>query len=73
VFNGDVLTDVDLPAVVAGHRASGAAATLVLTPVLIAILDVHGAALATVVSYGALCGAAWIGARRVQSETTESA
>ncbi len=33
VFNGDVLTDVDLPAVVAEHRASGAAATLVLTPV----------------------------------------
>jgi NDP-sugar pyrophosphorylase family protein len=33
VFNGDVLTDVDLPRVVAEHRASGAAATLVLTPV----------------------------------------
>jgi NDP-sugar pyrophosphorylase family protein len=33
VFNGDVLTDVDLPAVVARHRASGARATLVLTPV----------------------------------------
>ena len=33
VFNGDVLTDVDLPAVVAGHRASGARATLVLAPV----------------------------------------
>jgi NDP-sugar pyrophosphorylase family protein len=33
VFNGDVLTDVDLPAVVAQHRSSGAAATLVLTPV----------------------------------------
>jgi NDP-sugar pyrophosphorylase family protein len=33
VFNGDVLTDVDLPAVVRGHRESGAAATLVLTPV----------------------------------------
>jgi len=33
VFNGDVLTDVDLPRVVEEHRASGAAATLVLTPV----------------------------------------
>jgi NDP-sugar pyrophosphorylase family protein len=33
VFNGDVLTDVDLAAVVAEHAASGAAATLVLTPV----------------------------------------
>lgn len=33
VFNGDVLTDVDLPAVVERHRRSGAAATLVLTPV----------------------------------------
>jgi NDP-sugar pyrophosphorylase family protein len=33
VFNGDVLTDVDLPAVVSAHRASGASATLVLTPV----------------------------------------
>jgi NDP-sugar pyrophosphorylase family protein len=33
VFNGDVLTDVDLPAVVRMHRASGAVATLVLTPV----------------------------------------
>jgi NDP-sugar pyrophosphorylase family protein len=33
VFNGDVLTDVDLPAVVREHRESGAAATLVLTPV----------------------------------------
>jgi mannose-1-phosphate guanylyltransferase len=33
VFNGDVLTDVDLPKVVAEHLASGAAATLVLTPV----------------------------------------
>jgi NDP-sugar pyrophosphorylase family protein len=33
VFNGDVLTDVDLPAVIASHRASGARATLVLTPV----------------------------------------
>jgi NDP-sugar pyrophosphorylase family protein len=33
VFNGDVLTDVDLPRVIEEHRASGAAATLVLTPV----------------------------------------
>jgi len=33
VFNGDVLTDVDLPRVVEEHRASGAAATIVLTPV----------------------------------------
>lgn len=33
VFNGDVLTDVDLPAVIARHRAAGARATLVLTPV----------------------------------------
>jgi NDP-sugar pyrophosphorylase family protein len=33
VFNGDVLTDVDLPAVVAEHRRSGARATLVLAPV----------------------------------------
>ena len=33
VMNGDVLTDVDLCAVVAEHEASGAAATLVLTPV----------------------------------------
>jgi mannose-1-phosphate guanylyltransferase len=33
VFNGDVLTDVDLPAVIAQHRSSGARATLVLTPV----------------------------------------
>jgi NDP-sugar pyrophosphorylase family protein len=33
VFNGDILTDVDLAAVVRGHRDSGAAATLVLTPV----------------------------------------
>lgn len=33
VFNGDVLTDVDLPAVIARHRAAQAAATLVLTPV----------------------------------------
>jgi mannose-1-phosphate guanylyltransferase len=33
VFNGDVLTDVDLPAVVDLHRRTGSAATLVLTPV----------------------------------------
>ncbi len=33
VFNGDVLTDVDLAGVVREHRASGAAATIVLTPV----------------------------------------
>ena len=33
VFNGDVLTDVDLAAVVRGHRDSGASATIVLTPV----------------------------------------
>jgi mannose-1-phosphate guanylyltransferase len=33
VFNGDVLTDVDLAGVVSAHRASGAAATIVLTPV----------------------------------------
>jgi mannose-1-phosphate guanylyltransferase len=33
VFNGDVLTDVDLPGVVAAHHASGAAATLVLATV----------------------------------------
>jgi len=33
VFNGDVLTDVDLTGVVRSHRQSGARATLVLTPV----------------------------------------
>ena len=33
VLNGDVLTDVDLPAVLARHEATGASATLVLTPV----------------------------------------
>jgi NDP-sugar pyrophosphorylase family protein len=33
VLNGDVLTDVDLPAAVAEHAASGAAATIVLAPV----------------------------------------
>lgn len=33
VFNGDILSDVDLPAVVALHERSAAAATLVLTPV----------------------------------------
>jgi len=33
VFNGDVLTAVDLPAIVAMHRARRAKATIVLTPV----------------------------------------
>jgi NDP-sugar pyrophosphorylase family protein len=33
VFNGDVLTGLDLSAVVAAHRKSGAVATIVLTPV----------------------------------------
>jgi mannose-1-phosphate guanylyltransferase len=33
VFNGDVLTDVDLPAVVRAHRETRASATIVLTPV----------------------------------------
>lgn len=33
VFNGDVLMDVDLDAVIAGHRRSGSVATIVLTPV----------------------------------------
>jgi len=33
VFNGDVMTDVDLPAVLAKHRAAQARATIVLTPV----------------------------------------
>ena len=33
VFNGDVLSDVDLPAVIAQHEATGAKATIVLTPV----------------------------------------
>jgi NDP-sugar pyrophosphorylase family protein len=33
VFNGDVLTDVDLPAVVELHRRTRSAATLVLAPV----------------------------------------
>jgi NDP-sugar pyrophosphorylase family protein len=33
VFNGDVLTDVDLPAVVRRHREARASATLVLAPV----------------------------------------
>ena len=32
VINGDILFAVDLPRVVAGHRASGAAATMVLLP-----------------------------------------
>jgi NDP-sugar pyrophosphorylase family protein len=33
VLNGDILTDLDLGAVVAEHRASGARATIVLAPV----------------------------------------
>jgi len=33
VFNGDVLTDLDLSAVIARHRKTGAVATIVLTPV----------------------------------------
>ena len=33
VFNGDVLTQVDLPAVIARHRETQAKATIVLTPV----------------------------------------
>jgi mannose-1-phosphate guanylyltransferase len=33
VFNGDVLTGLDLSAVIARHRQSGAVATIVLTPV----------------------------------------
>jgi mannose-1-phosphate guanylyltransferase len=33
VFNGDVLTDLDLSAVVARHRKTNAVATIVLTPV----------------------------------------
>ena len=33
VFNGDVLTDIDLPSVVAMHRERQARATIVLTPV----------------------------------------
>lgn len=33
VFNGDVMTSVDVNAVVARHRAAGARATIVLTPV----------------------------------------
>jgi mannose-1-phosphate guanylyltransferase len=33
VFNGDVLTDLDLTALLAAHRAAGAVATLTLTPV----------------------------------------
>ncbi len=33
VFNGDVLTDVDLPTILAAHQSAGAAATIVLTPV----------------------------------------
>lgn len=34
VLNGDVLTDVDVPAVIAAHRAASADATIVLTRVL---------------------------------------
>jgi NDP-sugar pyrophosphorylase family protein len=33
VFNGDILTDLDLSAVIAFHRERGALATIVLTPV----------------------------------------
>jgi mannose-1-phosphate guanylyltransferase len=33
VFNGDILTGLDIPALVAGHRAAGAAVTLHLTRV----------------------------------------
>jgi mannose-1-phosphate guanylyltransferase len=33
VFNGDVLTDIDLGPVVSAHRVAGAAATIVLAPV----------------------------------------
>jgi mannose-1-phosphate guanylyltransferase len=33
VFNGDVLTDLDLTALIASHRERGAAVTLTLTPV----------------------------------------
>ena len=33
VFNGDVLTEIDLPAVIAMHRERSARATIVLTPV----------------------------------------
>ena len=33
VLNGDILTDVDMKAVVAGHKESGARATIVLAPV----------------------------------------
>jgi NDP-sugar pyrophosphorylase family protein len=33
VFNGDVLTDIDLSAVISHHREKGAVATIVLTPV----------------------------------------
>lgn len=33
VLNGDILTDLDLDAVIAAHRASGGEATIVLTPV----------------------------------------
>jgi mannose-1-phosphate guanylyltransferase len=33
VLNGDVLTDVDLPAIISRHASFGAAATILLTPV----------------------------------------
>jgi NDP-sugar pyrophosphorylase family protein len=33
VLNGDVLTDADLPGILAAHRSAGAAATIVLAPV----------------------------------------
>jgi len=33
VFNGDVLTGLDLSAVIAAHKKTGAVATIVLTPV----------------------------------------
>src|SRR5258708_22777521 len=33
VFNGDVLTSIDLSAVIARHREKGPLATLVLTPI----------------------------------------
>jgi NDP-sugar pyrophosphorylase family protein len=33
VLNGDVLSDVDLPGILAAHHSAGAAATIILTPV----------------------------------------
>jgi len=46
LWNGDVLFDVDLPAVVASHRASGALSTMVLAPMppgaTYATVDVDG-------------------------------